>query len=247
MLHVQPAFAAVLGQLGITDAAAVFSDPRIRVWRSIRERENATLDAAVDGRSIRFHIKRDKFRQSLPSSTEARQMLALRSLGIATANLVAHGALPDGRTFVITEHLEGYDAADNLIRAGAPFERLLGPTAALAGRLHAGGAFHRDLYLCHFLSTPDGSDVRLIDCARVLINPVCKSRWRVKDLAQVAYSLRSLPVEPEQFERWLVEYARVAGPISGWMRRRVDRKADRIARHDARLRERHPERSVSIS
>ena len=44
--HVAPSYQPLLREIGL-DAEAVFTDPRIVVWRSITERENCTLDAGL--------------------------------------------------------------------------------------------------------------------------------------------------------------------------------------------------------
>jgi heptose I phosphotransferase len=128
---------------------------------------------------------------------------------------------------------------------------LLAPTAALAARLHASDAFHRDLYLCHFFAKlkDDGGveDLRLIDCARVLIKPFWRRRWQVKDLSAFAYSTRGHAVRRETLDRWFAEYASaMPRPLTAYARRLIDLKADRIARHDAALRRRQPTRNISI-
>lgn len=252
MFRIEPSYEELLRRAGIADAWSVFENPRIRVWRSITERENATIDIpAADGSVTRLHIKRDKEPQHESSAgAEAAHLLALSSRGIPTASLVAYGKLPDGRSFVITEDLRGYAAADRQIAAGAvAFADLLEPTARLAGRLHASAAFHRDLYLCHFFVRPrdGGVDVRLIDCARVLIRPFWRRRWQVKDLAQFAYSTREHAVSPEELDRWFDAYGAAFGrAVSPYARRAIGLKADWIARHDAALRRRQPGRNVAI-
>lgn len=251
LFRITPKYEALFARLGLT-AESVFTDPRIKVWRSIAERENCTLD--VDG-GARLHVKRyHAVRTSLsPAEEESRGIEALEAEGIATTPLVAYGRLADGRSFMITEDLAGYRAADKWITDGFPFEKLLEPTADLAARLHGAGLHHRDLYLCHFFFKPatDGglADLRLIDAARVKRLPgfITRRRWIVKDLAQFWYSTRSLPVSDDQRGRWLDRYGVQRGldSVTG-LRRSIERKVERIARHDARLRGAQPSRNVSI-
>lgn len=198
---------------------------------------------------LRLHVKRDLHRpRAAPSEAEADGLLALRAVAIPTAELVAHGRLDDGRSFVITEDLTGYVAADKLLAGGRlSFQQILSPTAGLAGRLHAADAYHRDLYLCHFLVRPHDLDIRLIDCARVLVRPFWRQRWQVKDLAQFVYSTREHDISAALIDRWFVEYAQSAGlVVSPLLRRRIAFKAELIARHDRRLRQSQPNRNVSI-
>jgi len=112
--HVSAAYQPILRELGI-DAEAVFTDPRIRVWRSIRERGNGTLDAdLVDGRHLRWHIKRHQPVRGrvTPAEEEARGVQLLQANQIPTVTLVGWGVLADGRSFVMMEDLEGFGPAD---------------------------------------------------------------------------------------------------------------------------------------
>ncbi len=251
--YVSPPFRQLIGTLGLTPQN-VFTDPRIIVWRSITERENCTLDIeSADGTSIRLHIKRYQPAHGFgsPADEEARGIRALEIENIPTAPLVAHGKLPDRRSFVITQDLTGYRAADKLIADGFEFEKLLEPTADLAAHLHSRGLHHRDLYLCHFFVKPEegGIDVRLIDAARVRRLPgfITRRRWIVKDLAQFWYSTLSLSINDQQRTRWLARYAqqrKMKSPER--LRNSIQRKSNSIARHDAKLKQSQPKRNVSI-
>jgi heptose I phosphotransferase len=254
--HVSPSYQPTVREVGL-DAEAVFTDPRIVAWRSIRERENCTLDAdLVDGRHVHWHIKRHQPVRGgvTPAEEEARGIQMLIDNGIPTVPLVGWGILADGRSFVIAEDLAGFRAADKLVADGATdFESLLEPTANMAALLHGKGLHHRDLYLCHFFARVTGGggvDLRLIDAARVKALPRWLGRrWVVKDLAQFWYSTLALAVTDGQRERWLAEYARGRGLPESDVRRlasAVARKAGWIARHDRRLRLRQPGRNVSI-
>jgi heptose I phosphotransferase len=254
--RVSPTYQPILREVGL-DAEAIYTDPRIVVWRSIRERENCTLDVdLVDGRHVRWHIKRHQPVRGgvTPAEEEARGIGLLSENGIPTAPLVGWGVLADGRSFVIAEDLEGFEAADKLIARGeVDFESLLEPTAQMAAMLHGKGLHHRDLYLCHFFARAAGGggvELRLIDAARVKALPRWLARrWMVKDLAQFWYSTLALPVNDVQRGRWLAEYVRGRGLSGDEVRRlggAVARKAGWIARHDRRLRSRQPGRNVSI-
>src|SRR4051812_48747885 len=210
--QVAPQFQPLLRAIGL-DAEAVFTHPDIKVWRSIPERENCTLDADLpDGRHVRLHVKRhvpSRFPKT-PADEEAQGIRALEVEGIPTVPLVGWGRLIDGRSFLITQDLSDYRDAEKLVQGGMPFEPLLEPTADLAARLHAAGLHHRDLYLCHFFARENApSDLRLIDAARVKRLPgwLTRTRWIVKDLAQFWYSTTKLPITDDQRTRWLRRYA----------------------------------------
>jgi hypothetical protein len=261
---VAPQYQPIFREVGL-DAEAVFSHDDIRPWRTLADRENCTLDVTlVDGESIRWHVKRYaavRFGLDTPADDEVDGYRALHDAGIPTAPLVGWGRLADGRSFVITEDLHGYDAADKLVERGGAemFEKLLEPTADLAARLHRAGLHHRDLYLCHFFASvdepnasgEDGSgpiDVRLIDVARVgrLRNTLTRKRWIIKDLAQFWYSTLNLPVTDEQRARWLKRYGDQRGIDAPRFRGSIERKSRWIAKHDRMLREREPDRNISI-
>jgi hypothetical protein len=259
ILRVAPQFQPVFREVGL-DAEGVFTHDDIKPWRILADRENCTLDATLaDGESIRWHIKRYpavRFGLDTPADEEVDGYRALHDAGIPTAPLVGWGRLSDGRSFVITEDLHGYDAADKIIeRAGGEmFDKLLEPTADLAARLHRAGLHHRDLYLCHFFASVDETDsaqpidIRLIDIARVarLRNTLTRKRWIIKDLAQFWYSTLSLSITDKQRARWLSRYGEQRGIDAPRFRTLIERKSAWIARHDRILREREPDRNISI-
>lgn len=247
-----PRYQPILRELGI-DAESVFTHPDIKVWRSITERENCTLDADLsDGRQIRLHIKRYHPARGIatPADEESVGIRLLEREGIPTAPLVGWGRVTDGRSFVITEDLHDYRDAEKLVREGMPFEDILAPSADLAAKLHGMGLHHRDLYLCHFfVKLKAKADLRLIDAARVTPLPgwPMRQRWIVKDLAQFWYSTTTLQVTDEQRSRWLARYGQKRNLKSiDRLRRSIERKSAWIARHDARLREKQKDRNISI-
>ncbi len=250
-MHVAPQFQPIFRELGI-DADAVFDHPQIRPWRTLDDRENCTLDATLaDGRSIRWHVKRYPSMRGSPADDEVRGLRLLEAAGIPTMTLVAWGGLSDGRSFVITEDLAGYQPADKLLENGFAFDRIREPLADLAARLHNAGLHHRDLYLCHFFVKAEDAtiDVRLIDIARVKKLPVLltRQRWIVKDLAQFWYSTMSVPIPEPQRQAWLVRYAQERGEASAIpLKRAIEKKVSRIAKHDAKLRRKQPGRNISI-
>src|SRR5947207_761846 len=247
--QVNPQYQPLMRQIGL-DAAAVFSHPDINVWRSIPERENCTLDATLDGREIRLHIKRYRATRGsqTPADEEVRGIQALLAQEIPTVPLVGWGRLADGRSFVISEDLKDFRAADQAIACGFPFDRLIEPTADLAARLHASGLHHRDLYLCHFFVKAGGDDLelRLFDAARVRRLPwLFRQRWIVKDLAQFWYSARRLGIVEDQIIRWLGRYTDKAGKLAPPLGA-IEAKVSWIARHDSKLNQSQPNRNVSI-
>lgn len=250
--NASPRYQPLLREMGI-DAESVFDHPDIKVWRSITERENCTLDADLsDGRHIRLHIKRYHPARgaTTPAEDEAQAIRALEIEKIPTVPLVGWGRLIDGRSFLITEDLAGYRDAEKAIRDGLAFEKVLQPTADLAAKLHSAGLHHRDLYLCHFfVNETDPTDLRLIDAARVKRLPgwPMRQRWIVKDLAQFWYSTRAVPIADAQRVGWLERYAEKRGLKSiGGLSRSIERKSAAIGRHDLKLREKQRNRNISL-
>ena len=247
------AYAPILRELGLIDADSVFEHPDIKPWRHLPDRENCTLDATLaDGRFIRFHVKRWLKGKGFDGpAAEERGIKLLTKAGIGTVTFAAAGVTADGRGFVITEDMTGYDDAEKLIeRKAVAFDVVRDALADVAARLHGAKLHHRDLYLCHFflkIGDPAG-DVRLIDCARVAPLPrFFRQRWIIKDLAQFWYSTTKLStITDAQRDAWLRRYCSRAKQGYDGTRKAVVRKAKWIARHDARLTKSQPTRNVSI-
>lgn len=129
--HVSPTHQPLFREIGL-DGESVFTDERIKVWRSLPDRENCTLDERLaDGRVIRLHIKRypgggrGSSLLRTPAGLEVAGYRLLAENGIPAAPLIAHGRLADGRNFVILQDLSGYTPADKLVERGTPFECFL--------------------------------------------------------------------------------------------------------------------------
>jgi hypothetical protein len=246
--YVDAEYAALFREIGLNEET-VFTDPRIQVWRSLPDRENAKLDYQ-GSRSVRLHIKRYPEPYGFMARHEMEGFALLKKAGIPAAPIISHGSRPDRSSFIILEDLAGYTPADKLLEKGFDFERLLTTTADLAALLHNNRLHHRDLYLCHFMVKPEADivDAKLIDMARVdrLTSVLKRRHWIIKDLAQFWYSTLNLPVSDEQRERWLKRYCqqrkikfdRFVGPVRA--------KAAKIGVHDAKLRKKQPGRNVSI-
>jgi hypothetical protein len=234
------------------DPTRVFDDPRILVWRDLRERQNAYMDAPPGSTGpSRLHLKRYKPPRGPEAASEASAIEMLRQSGIATVPLVAWGTAADGRGFLVTKDLTDMIPADRAIREGTPADAALTRIASLATKLHNSGLHHRDLYLCHFFIDPCNPevDVHLIDPGRVSRLPMfpLNLRWIVKDLAQLCYSLRETGIGMAAEQELLNCYfAKAAVPCKGLIRRLIPIKVAAIARHDRNLSARQPARNISI-
>jgi heptose I phosphotransferase len=176
-----------------------------------------------------------------------------RGLPVAAAAAAGERLRPDGfiESFVMTQSLEGFEAADQYIRsrfAGTldPGQRnrkrrLIEAVARLSRRIHEQGFNHRDFYLCHFFvrdAAHGAVDLRIIDLQRADCRTVLRRRWLNKDLAALHYSSLGLPLSDRDRLRFFATYG--GGLTSRGARRRqirrVLRKSRAIARHDAKLR-----------
>jgi hypothetical protein len=250
VIFVAEPFRETFRQLGIT-AEGIFTNPAIRAWRVLDDRENCTWDLPRGSETVRLHLKRfPRWRGKSPAELEAEGYRMLGERGIATASVATWGTLDDGRSFIATVDLDGFAPADKLLETGLQFDRLMNETAAMAAKLHSSGLHHRDLYLCHFLArcpNGDAAELRLIDAARVrpLPGPLTRRRWIVKDLAQFWYSTLALNVTDAQRDQWLRKYCGDAEAADA-LKRAIMRKSAAIQAHDARLRRRQPHRNISI-
>lgn len=183
---------------------------------------------------------------------EVVRIEALRAAGIPTLRWAAWGREMEGggeiRSFVLTEAVPGYSLESWLpgcLRA-MPAERreslkpvILNRLAELVGRFHSAGFVHRDLYLSHvFIDLPAAREVSLtiIDLQRVFRPRRLVTRWQVKDLAQLHYSMPDWFASAADRLDWLRCYLGTQRLDARQKRLvvRVVRKARRISRHDRR-------------
>jgi len=181
--------------------------------------------------------------------SEFDNIRALRDAGVPTMREIACGFDSDllgvKRGYVIVSAVPG----DALERCGDEFvarnavdsemiTELTDKLVSLVARMHIAGFVHRDLYASHiFLYEHDGViELNLIDLARVF-RPVRRQfRWRVKDLAQLKYSMPPAWVS-YHWDRFISEYLDMTGQNDrpGWdlaISSRIDRMHKRQQRHD---------------
>ena len=183
---------------------------------------------------------------------EAKAAERLNELGIATLEVAAYGQEMRGwwerRSFIVTravagESLEAFATrclSDSAARPDRTSRlRILRKLARMARRMHQAGLYHRDLYLSHVFidrESGDGTDLALIDLARVPLCPRAgRTRWRIKDLAALAYSApRELISRTDRvrFLRWYLcgddRHARLDRALI----RCVNQRVAAMARHD---------------
>jgi heptose I phosphotransferase len=178
----------------------------------------------------------------------------LREAGVPTMRAIVwgqqFGPLGVRRSYIVVTAVPG-DAVERVgdefltkfAAQGELIDEFTSQLVELVRRLHQAGFVHRDLYASHiFLHEHDGRvELNLIDLARVF-KPRCRLfRWRVKDLAQLKYSMPWLWVE-RYWDTFLRAYLQTQSPVEivRWsraidakvlqMQRRQQRRARRAAR-----------------
>lgn len=180
-----------------------------------------------------------------PGVAEFANIRAVQDAGLPTMHALACGQdAAGGRSFVLVSAVEGASlevrAEDYYLRHVDDEKALMRFTDALAGLVrdfHEAGFVHRDLYACHiFLDERGGRlELALIDLARVFAPRVRRFRWRVKDLAQLKYSMPPHWVE-RCWRRFMAAYFGSASQGRRWRRyrRAIDRRVRRMQRRSGR-------------
>jgi tRNA A-37 threonylcarbamoyl transferase component Bud32 len=163
---------------------------------------------------------------------------------IAVGERILRGGVEE--SFVLMKGLEEYESLDRTApkRFVAPLTRsliqekrmLIRSIAELTNRMHWAGFYHRDYYWAHLMLHKQPSetpDLHLIDLQRVIVRPWWPYRWKVKDLAALHYSFRGLGLTRTDKMRFLGAYNGAESHNRSLMQA-IQRKTDRIARHDRR-------------
>ena len=216
------------------------------------------------GQSIVVYLKRhfeppSKHGQGLDGDSPARgefdHLEWARSRNLPVPRVLAAGERVFGRSrqsFIALEELTGMLALHELlpfafktlqINDFTAFKSDLGrEVARLAAELHRRGAFHQDLYLCHFYAKIADVESRaadfvgrvtLIDFHRLTHATGPRAAWlRVKDLAQLRFSAVGVAgIEPDDISAVYAEYRRLTGV--GWLTGKLAAwKADRYLAHN---------------
>lgn len=175
-------------------------------------------------------------RRRSPARREAESLADLRAAGIDVPRPLAWAEDGRGASALVMEHIpHGEDLAERLARC-SPEERAaeLERLAAVVGRLHRAGFYHRDLYLCHFAPRADGSGLVLFDAGRVRREERPRRRWLEKDLAALLLPSAARLTDAETLrllERWCALSLRVDPRGLPRLARRLARRAARMAAH----------------
>ena len=177
-----------------------------------------------------------------PAKRELEAIRCLRAADVPTARSLAGGCegglLGARRGYIVLDAVPG-DALERCFDGclarwdESQVQRFNAALAELVRGLHGAGWVHRDLYASHvFLhETPDGPKLRLIDLARCFAPRWRRFRWRVKDLAQLKYSMSPAWVE-QYWDEFLAGYLG-GGGRDRWYRA-IDRKVAAMQRRHRR-------------
>ena len=188
-----------------------------------------------------------------PAAAEWVHLAKARELGVPVPDVVAVGESigPWGglTSYLMVAELTGCEALNEVLPGLAatmpPAEfaalkrSLIPEMAEITARLHGAGAFHKDLYLCHFyldlsrLRQPGGR-LTLIDLHRLGEHPRTALRWRWKDLGQLLYSTFGVEGigERDRLRFWKHYRGRMRLWRPGWQMRAIRRKAARYLAHN---------------
>src|SRR5208283_678960 len=95
LLHIAEPMRPIFDRMGFSPEM-VFTDPAIKPWRVLADRENCIWDIAIpDGPPLRLHVKRYPSRRDDPAAVEAAAIQCLEYGSIPTVELAAWGRLDD--------------------------------------------------------------------------------------------------------------------------------------------------------
>jgi heptose I phosphotransferase len=210
-----------------------------------------------DGRRHRVYLKR-YYRP--PLGAQLRRIVAgrrstadverhwselLQAAGIAVPGVLAFCESTLGwlekRSAILLSQVPG-DSLERLLETdtGRPTRSALRESAKFIAAFHRQGFIHRDLYACHLFVDGYRSPhprFALIDLQRVMHRPMRFNRWRVRDIAQLDYSVPKTVVGLRDRLRWLKEYLgarRLDRRRYARLIRRIAAKSASIAARDAR-------------
>lgn len=251
-------FSDILQANGLTTFDSIWNDRSGMVAKNVlRERTTSRLELNGPKGTKAFFLKRHTpaplkeyikpllrlTRPILGARNEWQAILAFETAQIPTMTPVALGE-SDGCSFLLTEGLVGLQTLADLnqdLCAGertislSTRRRIIRNVAGVARQMHDCNLHHQDFYLYHLLVPVDdpGAHVVVIDLGRVRQRRRLEQRWRIKDLGQLAFAARTVPL-PDRL-RFLIHY--LGRPLRSDDRRlirRIGRKAAAIARHTRR-------------
>lgn len=148
------------------------------------------------------------------------------------------------RSFVICDALEGFISLEDLTnhwqeRPPSPRfrRRLVEAIADLTREIHRSGVNHRDYYLCHIFADVAAFErgeieLAVIDLHRAQVRKHIPTKWALRDLAALLFSVMHLGVPRADYFRFIARYTgrpfREALKQDGDFWYKVDRRACRL-------------------
>lgn len=230
--------------------------------RICHKRGRSVYRFEIEGRG--FYLKRNRLHPveiwkalsrlripALGALVEWDNIQALREAGIPTLTPVAMGERSrfgiETVSFTLTEEIYNAEPLDVVVRreylgplcrdSRRKKRQLISNIAALARKFHGSGMNHQDFYLNHFFLGHDGT-LYLLDLQRVGRKSQISGHYRIKDLAQLAYSSLCVGgVSRSDRMRFFLAYLghRSLQSKDKALAQHVAAKVRRIARHDAKL------------
>lgn len=207
--------------------------PPLRAQLAVRLRGYAAVAA------VEWHWLHHLRRLSIPVPAPVALGYARRA-GCEAASFLVTAAAP-GQSLEQWVRTHGAPHRVPWLSERAARDRLFLAVAQLVARLHEANLFHRDLYLSHIFAEPrpdGGVELTLIDLQRIVRSRLRRTRWQVKDLAALNYSVPATLASRADRMRWFKRYrrARRLSHADKTLLRRIAAKTARIARHDRRRR-----------
>lgn len=202
-----------------------------KVYRSLENRR--TVEVVLEGQTyfIKQHygigwkeIFKNILQLRLPVLSAKNEWLALKKLnqlGIHVPEIVGFGCRgmnPATRqSFIITKALPEHKSLEELSHEGKinanVKQTLIKKISQITKIMHDNGINHRDLYICHFLLLANHNNydqLFLIDLHRAQIRKKIPTRWLLKDLAALYFSIQNLGFTTRDYLRFIREYRKTS-------------------------------------
>ena len=161
----------------------------------------------------------------LSARNEFEAARALAAVGVSVPEPIAfavRGLNPASLdSFVLSQAIEPSISLEDLVAKWDREPPSLGERRALitavgdiVRRMHRAGINHRDLYICHFLLRDESTvqqtakpPLTLIDLHRAQVRASVPTRWLIKDLGALLFSVLNVPLSERDLLRFLQAYS----------------------------------------
>jgi heptosyltransferase-2 len=255
-------YEAGLGELGLTSMDAVFSfNEAHNLTKDNLPRHRSRLRFEINSPPATLFLKRydsPPILVQLGNWLSARRRIScglfdfepttkLTAAGVNTPKIISYGEqwgiFFEKRSFIVTEKIPDAESLERRLpdcfNAPATIENLklrrnfIAQLAAFVKKFHETNYRHRDLYLSHIFYDDNGR-FYLIDLARAFKPGLFAERFRIKDVAQVYYSVQGSYFSKTDRLRFYLGYtghSRLTGKDKVFIRKVIN-KTRRMAQHD---------------